>query len=256
MKMRKFLASMAAVAVAVCSTAVTAIAAPDQILTCSLCESSIAAAYDYNFDDPKNYQEFYNVPALDGLISSNSSTTRLVYVDSADNPLYIAYYNEESICKDCLEDKIAEYKASANNNNIKSDTDGSASGSTNVDATVNSTCVIVIPETITLTKADATTGSGEYTKSFDVTVKGDMPEDATVNITASAPALKSTGVADVTSTLSMSKNTWNRADVIANSGNGTAANCTLKATLTPGTWTGTMTYNIAMYGSTAFDYTA
>mgnify|MGYP006972170128 CR=1 FL=1 len=38
-----------------------------------------------------------------------------------------------------------------------------SSTTTNVTASVNSNCTIVIPESITLTKADNVAGSGEYT---------------------------------------------------------------------------------------------
>lgn len=237
MNIKKLLASVMAAATVMCATAVPVFAAADADLTCSLCQNEFGIG---KYVDGKTYEEVYNVPTLSGLTSQGD-----IYFDreSSEN-LYVASYNGEPICKDCLEEKINEYKAAHEDT---SDTETS-SGTTNVTASVSSNCTIVIPESVTLSKADNVAGSGEYTKSFEVKVKGDVPEDGTVTITATNPTLKATGAKDVTAVLTMDKTQWNRSDIIANSGEGTASNCTLTATLTPGTWTGTMTYNIVLNG--------
>lgn len=237
MNIKKLLTSVVAAATVMCATAVPAFAAPDGFLTCSLCQSGISIGRSYNVTNGKTYEEVYNVPTLSGLTSELDCA---YYAED----LWVVSYNGEPICKDCLETKINEYKAAHEDT---SDTETS-SGTTNVTASVSSNCTIVIPESVTLSKTDNVAGSGEYTKSFEVKVKGDVPEDGTVTITATNPTLKATGAKDVTAVLTMDKTQWNRSDIIANSGEGTASNCTLTATLTPGTWTGTMTYNIVLNG--------
>lgn len=238
MNIKKLLASVMAVVTVMCATAVPAFAAGavETDGECSICGNTFAT---YGEVGPKpTYEKYYNINSIEGLTSGGA------HAYDKDETLSVAYYNNEPICKDCLETKINEYKASHEDT---SDTETSSS-TTNVTATVNSNCTILIPEGVTLTKDDNVVGSGEYTKSFEVIVKGDVPEDGTVTITATNPTLKATGAKDVTATLTMDKTQWNRSDIIANSGEGTASNCTLKATLTPGTWTGTMTYNIVLNG--------
>lgn len=244
MNFKKFLAVLMTAMMAMCAMAVPAFAAGavETYGECSICGNTFVTYGEVG--SKPTYEKYYNINSIEGLTSGGA----LAY--DKDETLSVAYYNNEPICKDCLETKINEYKAAHEDT---SDTETSSS-TTNVTATVNSNCTIVIPESVTLSKADNVAGSGEYTKSFEVIVKGDVPEDATVTITANNPTLKAAGAKDVTATLTMDKTQWNRTDIIANSGEGTASNCNLKATLTPGTWTGTMTYNIVLTGK--FDLTA
>ena len=268
MKMRKFLASMAAVAMAVCSTASVTAFAESAVSAgdtqCELCGKAFSWHYSNDVSSIKTYEETYGVPSLDNIESDEivDSTEHggecgMVYDDNPN--LLICFYSTDDedfepqydamICLSCVKAKVEVYKAAHNSSDI-----GEQSSTTNVKASVSSTCTILIPESITLTKNDNIIGSGEYTKDFEVTVKGDVPEEATVTITADDPTLTATGAKDVTATLIMDKTQWNRTDIVANDGEGTVSNCNLKATLTPGTWTGTMTYNIVLTGK--FELTA
>lgn len=118
-----------------------------------------------------------------------------------------------------------------------------SSGSTNVTATVTGAYTITVPQTVTLTGAD---GTGEKTATIPVCIKGDIGENQKVTVTTVAPVMKSAGSADVTATIDAPKTEWNRADVIATSNEGTTSNYTVKATLTPGEWDGTVTFNCAL----------
>ena len=245
MNFKKFLAVLMTAVMTMCAMAMPAFAAvsptaPRQ--TCGVCGTVFSAFEAQGF---VTYEEYFSVSSIPE-ITNNYMTFRY---NSSSTPNVCAC-NGNPICLSCLEKKVNEYKASHEDTSSTE----TSSTTTNVTASVNSNCTIVIPESITLAKADNVAGSGEYTKSFEVKVNGDVPEDATVTITANNPTLKATGAKDVTAKLTMDKTQWNRTDIIAKSGEGTVSNCNLKATLTPGTWTGTMTYNIVLTGK--FDLTA
>ena len=245
MNIKKLLASVMAVVTVMCATAVPAFAASSGTApkeTCGVCGTVFSA---FEAAGLVTYEEYFSVSSISGITNNY-----LQFRYSSESTPNVCAYNGNPICLSCLEKKVNEYKASQGTGSISGiiADNGTASGTANVTAAVNSNCTIVIPESVTLSKADNVAGSGEYTKSFEVKVKGDVPEDGTVTITATNPTLKATGAKDVTAVLTMDKTQWNRSDIIANSGEGTASNCTLTATLTPGTWTGTMTYNIVLNG--------
>lgn len=121
--------------------------------------------------------------------------------------------------------------------------DETYSGEIQVTAAVESSYTLIIPSAISLTNAEnGKTGSGTYKNTFDVTVKGDIGENQKVIVSVVPPTQQYAGLAGVaTSFEGTPKTEWNREDV---AGEGTAAPYTLKAeSLTPGTWTGTATYN-------------
>lgn len=228
MKLKKIFAVVVAAVMAVTMNAMPAFAAPDGDKTCSICQNTFATGNVYS--NGKTYETVYNVSSLSGLTSSSSDA----YFDRESNTLYIAYYNGNPICKNCLEAKIAEYKANQSTNQT---------GSTNVTATVSGSYTLVVPQTVAMTGAD---GTGEKTATIPVCIKGDIGENQKVTVTTVAPVMKSAGSADVTATIDAPKTKWNRADVIANSNEGTTSNYTVKAMLTPGEWDGTATFNCTL----------
>lgn len=121
--------------------------------------------------------------------------------------------------------------------------DAAKSATTNVTATVNGSYSIIVPESITLT---GTSGTGVKSAIISVTLKGDIPEDKTVNVTTTAPVMKCTGAKDVTATVETPKTSWNRTDLLANSNAGTKSDYTVQATLTPGEWSGVATFNCSL----------
>lgn len=228
MKLKKIFAVVVAAVMAVTMNAMPAFAAPDGGKTCSICQNTFATGNVYS--NGKTYETVYNVSSLSGLTSSSSDA----YFDWESNTLYIAYYNGNPICKNCLEAKIAEYKANQSTNQT---------GSTNVTATVSGSYTLVVPQTVAMTGAD---GTGEKTATIPVCIKGDIGENQKVTVTTVAPVMKSAGSADVTATIDAPKTEWNRADVIVNSNEGTTSNYTVKAMLTPGEWDGTATFNCTL----------
>lgn len=72
------------------------------------------------------------------------------------------------------------------------------SGSTKVNATVAPSYTLTVPESITLTGAK--TGTGVYTGTIPVTVKGDIGEGQSVTVTSTAPTMKCSGSKNVTAT--------------------------------------------------------
>lgn len=228
MKLKKIFAVVVATVMAVTMNAMPAFAAPDGGKTCSICQNTFTTGNVYS--NGKTYETVYNVSSLSGLTSSSSDA----YFDWESNTLYIAYYNGNPICKNCLEAKIAEYKANQSTNQT---------GSTNVTATVSGSYTLVVPQTVAMTGAD---GTGEKTATIPVCVRGDIGENQKVTVTTVAPVMKATGSANVTATVDAPKTEWNRADVIANSNEGTTSNYTVKATLTPGEWTGAATFNCTL----------
>lgn len=228
MKLKKIFAVVVAAVMAVTMNAMPAFAAPDGGKTCSICQNTFATGNVYS--NGKTYETVYNVSSLSGLTSSSSDA----YFDWESNTLYIAYYNGNPICKNCLEAKIAGYKANQSTNQT---------GSTNVTATVSGSYTLVVPQTVAMTGAD---GTGEKTATIPVCIKGDIGENQKVTVTTVAPVMKSAGSADVTATIDAPKTEWNRADVIANSNEGTTSNYTVKAMLTLGEWDGTATFNCTL----------
>lgn len=116
------------------------------------------------------------------------------------------------------------------------------SGSTKVRATVVSSYVLTVPESIILTSTK--TGTGVYTGAIPVNVRGDIGEGQTVTVTSTAPAMKCTGSKDVTATFTGTpKKTWSREDT---ANNGTTENYALSASLTPGVWEGTAMFSCTL----------
>lgn len=230
MKLKKIFAVVVATVMAVTMNAMPAFAAPDGFHTCGICGTSFNYySFNYGGDAQKTYQEFYNVSSIDGLTSADTSKS---YTEAPG--LYVAKYENNLICKNCLEAKIAEYKASQSTNQTCS---------TDITATVSGSYTLVVPQTVAMTGAD---GTGEKTATIPVCVRGDIGENQKVTVTTVAPVMKATGSANVTATVDAPKTEWNRADVIANSNEGTTSNYTVKATLTPGEWTGAATFNCTL----------
>lgn len=228
MKLKKIFAVVVAAVMAVTMNAMPAFATGGRtIYHCSICGSSFGAIGG----EGKSYSEYYSVDSIQNIDVENGSI-HYVYMDCSE--LAIAAYNGEPICKNCLEAKIAEYKANQSTN---------PSGSTNVTATVSGSYTLVVPQTVAMTGAD---GTGEKTATIPVCIKGDIGENQKVTVTTVAPVMKSAGSADVTATIDAPKTEWNRADVIANSNEGTTSNYTVKAMLTPGEWDGTATFNCTL----------
>lgn len=116
------------------------------------------------------------------------------------------------------------------------------SGSTKVNATVTPSYTLTVPESITLTNAKG--GSGIYTGTIPVNVKGDIGEGQSVTVTSTAPIMKCSGSKNVTATFTGTpKKSWSRTET---SGTGTTDNYGLSAVLTPGTWEGTATFSCAL----------
>ena len=116
------------------------------------------------------------------------------------------------------------------------------SGSTKVNATVAPSYTLTVPESITLNGAK--TGTGVYTGTIPVTVKGDIGEGQSVTVTSTAPTMKCSGSKNVTATFTGTpKKTWSRTEA-ANTG--TTENYMLSAMLTPGVWEGTATFSCAL----------
>lgn len=116
------------------------------------------------------------------------------------------------------------------------------SGSTKVNATVTPSYTLTVPESITLTNTKG--GSGTYTGTIAVNVKGDIGEGQSVAVTSTAPIMKCSGSKNVTATFTGTpKKSWSRTEA---SGQGTTDNYGLSAVLTPGTWEGTATFSCAL----------
>lgn len=112
------------------------------------------------------------------------------------------------------------------------------SGSTKVNATVAPSYTLTVPESITLNGAK--TGTGVYTGTIPVTVKGDIEENAKIVVSASATAMTSGNNSAAVTFTSVPKTEWNRTDLL---NSGTTADYKVQATLTPGKWTGTATFS-------------
>lgn len=87
-------------------------------------------------------------------------------------------------------------------------------------------------------------GSGTYTGTIPVNVKGDIGEGQSVTVTSTAPIMKCSGSKNVTASFTGTpKKSWTRVET---SGQGTTDNYGLSAVLTPGVWEGTATFSCAL----------
>lgn len=120
----------------------------------------------------------------------------------------------------------------------------SKTANTTIKAEVASNYTITVPESVALTSTS--NGSGTYTGSISVNIKGDIGTKQAVTLTATAPTMtEKASKATVTGAFATSpapKTKWTRADLIANSNAGTSTTYTVSASLTPGSWTGTATF--------------
>lgn len=234
---KRVAATVVAVVMAVCGSGVAAWAAPvpTTTYTCGICGVGFNVMGTGN--SCVDYTEYYGIPQIDNYRSVQSADC-IVYEDLTSLKLVYDASNDDVICLDCLEKIVNEYKASQSTS--------SPSGSTQVTAAVASSYSIIVPQAITL---DGSGQSGTYSKTFAVTVKGDIGENQQVTVTATPPTMKCTGCADVPATFATGyKTTWSRAEAAANAYAGTAANYTVSATLTPGEWTGTATFACSLGG--------
>ena len=107
-----------------------------------------------------------------------------------------------------------------------------------VNADVASSYTLVIPQSVTLEGS----GSGTYSADFDVKVKGDIGTTKSVTVKTTAPTMTRKGSSDKTATVTAPKEKWSRDDALAE----TTSTYTVNADLTPGTWSGTMTFNCSL----------
>lgn len=120
----------------------------------------------------------------------------------------------------------------------------SKTATTAIKAEVDANYVITVPESVTLTNASG--GTGTYTGSISVNIKGDIATNQTVTLAATAPTMtekvsKATAAGSF-ATNPAPKTKWTRADLTANNNAGTSTTYTVSASLTPGSWTGTATF--------------
>lgn len=120
----------------------------------------------------------------------------------------------------------------------------SKTATTAVKAEVGSNYVITVPESVTLTNTSG--GTGTYSGSISVNIKGDIGTTQSVTLAATAPTMtEKTSKATVTGAFASSpapKSKWTRADLMANNNTGTTTSFSVSASLTPGSWTGTATF--------------
>lgn len=118
--------------------------------------------------------------------------------------------------------------------------------STAVLAVIPESYFLIVPESVTMTGEN---GTGEKTSTIPVTIKGDIGLTQIITVTTTPPVMQRTGASDVTATVIAPKTQWDRTDALANDGNGTTSNYTVKATLTPGDWTGTAEFSCSIAAS-------
>lgn len=116
-----------------------------------------------------------------------------------------------------------------------------------IQATVDSTFEVTIPKEIVLTNAEG--GSGEYTATITTTAKADIgtsqkltvePSVESFNLVNSRATENNTAVCTVTK----GKTEFIRDEL--NQTDPASAEHNLSATLTPGSWSGTLTFNIEL----------
>ena len=112
---------------------------------------------------------------------------------------------------------------------------GVTPASTTVEAYVPTLYSLIVPESVTL---GGNAGSGEKTATLPVMVKGDIGLSQEVNVSTTPPTMKSNKAADVLASVETPKAVWNRDDTLAS----ITSNYTVKANLTPGDWSGTVSF--------------
>lgn len=130
---------------------------------------------------------------------------------------------------------------SLNGTNIANAIDRSFS--TAVNAEILPIYALIVPESVTMTGEN---GTGEKTATIPVTVKGDIGLTQKITVTTTPPIMQQAGASDVTATVTAPKTQWNRTDALANNGDGITSNYTVKATLTPGDWSGTAEFSCSI----------
>lgn len=115
--------------------------------------------------------------------------------------------------------------------------------STKLTCTVTGSYTITVPQTVAMT---GEAGTGEKSATINVTLKGDIAENQQVTVATTAPTMTRTGSGSVEASVTAPKTVWSRDDLQANSGDGTSSEYVVKATLTPGDWTGTATFNCSL----------
>ena len=124
--------------------------------------------------------------------------------------------------------------------------DGDKPISTTVNAEIPSSYSLIVPESISLTGGD---GSGEKSGILPVRIKGDIGLTEKIELKTIAPTMKHESAKDVLATIDTPKTQWDRTDALANDGNGTTSNYIVKATLTPGDWSGTAEFSCSIAAS-------
>lgn len=156
-----------------------------------------------------DYKDYFGCQEIDGLKTRRDLAYvgyRLLCVENDDGPL----------CYSCASSIINE-KA------IARDTEYS----------------ITVPESVVLSKT-TTDYSGTYTGTASITASGFIQLDQRVYFTASTPEMRRTGSATVKGTVTATTATdWESMDV---SGGDAKTEYTVSANITPGDWTGTMTF--------------
>ena len=117
---------------------------------------------------------------------------------------------------------------------------------TSVNAEIPSVYSLIVPESVTMTGGN---GTGEKTATIPVTVKGDIGLTQKIIVKTTPPVMKYKNAADVTATVTAPKTQWDRTDALANNGDGTTSDYTVKATLTPGDWSGTAEFSCSIAAS-------
>lgn len=117
---------------------------------------------------------------------------------------------------------------------------------TSVNAEIPSVYSLIVPESVTMTGEN---GTGEKTATIPVTVKGDIGLTQKIAVTTTPPIMQRAGASDVTATITAPKTQLDRTDALANNGDGITSNYTVKATLTPGDWSGTAEFSCSIAAS-------
>lgn len=118
--------------------------------------------------------------------------------------------------------------------------------STEVKASVESSYTLIVPESVSMVGDD---GTGEKTATIPVLLKGDIPEGKAVYVTTDASPLQRSGSEDAPMNITAPKTQWNRDELL---GEGTASDYTATATLTPGSWSGTVVFNCELCEGATF----
>lgn len=231
MKANKVIAAASAAMMAMGMLTVPAFAIGEIVSPCAICGGVVDCYVTADRNSTLTYQTYFKVSDITNL-GNNEDYMYRVFPHDNSTAVFVATYKGDMICSDCLESKVNE----ANQGSTVPDADGSHTGSTNVTAEVPGDYTITVPETVALT---GDTGSGEKTATVKVTLKGDVAEDQTVTVTVNDPVMKRSGAQDVPVAVTAPKTSWNRDELL---NDGTSSDYVVKATLTPGDWTGIMTF--------------